>query len=70
MSKGSRSRPLSIPQTEYDAKYEALFGKRKKPMSNPDPAPYDPPMLEDEQQDIKGTEQGGKPPYDRRRYER
>lgn len=70
MSKGSKSRPLSISQAEYEAKYETLFGKRKKPLSNPDPAPSDPEPIADEQQDIKGTEQGGKPPYDRRRYER
>ncbi len=67
MSKGSRRRPLSVSQAEYDAKYEALFGKRK---SNSDTAPPDPEPLADAEQDIKGTEQGGRPPYERRRFER
>lgn len=65
--KGSKRRPLSITQEEYNARHETLFGKRK---SNPDPPPSDPEPLADEQQDIKGTEQGGRPPYERRRFER
>ena len=29
MSKGSKPRPLSVPQDDFDAKWDAIFGKKK-----------------------------------------
>jgi len=29
MSKGSKPRPMSVPQEEFDTKWNAIFGKKK-----------------------------------------
>ena len=31
MSKGSRSRPLSVPTKQFDNNWEAIFGKKSEP---------------------------------------
>ncbi len=46
--KGSKPRPFSVSQEEYDARFEAIFGKKKKEDNTG--------VTQNEYQDILSTE--------------
>ena len=47
--KGSKPRPFSVSQEEYDARFEAIFGKKEKKEDNTG-------VSQNEYQDILSTE--------------
>lgn len=47
MGKGSGRRPTFVPQAEYEANYERIFGKKEKVRWRPPPL-SDPPVKRDE----------------------
>ncbi len=47
--KGSKPRPFSVSQEEYDARFEAIFGKKEKKEDNTG-------VTQNEYQDILNTE--------------
>lgn len=48
MGKGSGRRPMFIPQAEYDASYERMFGKRERRKWDPPPLKPEPDEGKDE----------------------
>ena len=60
MSKGDRTRPMSIPLSEYNDKLDTIFGKKEpKARWTPPPLPVEVPEKKENVWEVKDSDQGG-----------